>query len=60
PASPVAYAAATRVAGALFSGILGLVESGRGFDQLSLPRFASGSTPVSFSLPNPAGRHSHR
>lgn len=28
------------LAGALFSGILGLIERGRGFHQLSLPRFA--------------------
>ena len=37
---PLGFGALGFLAGALFSGILGLVERGRGFHQLSLPRFA--------------------
>lgn len=37
---PVGFGILGFLAGALFSGILGLVERGRGFHELSLPRFA--------------------
>lgn len=37
---PVGFGLLGFLAGALFSGILGLAEGGRGFHQLSLPRFA--------------------
>lgn len=37
---PLGFGLLGFLAGALFSGILGLVERGRGFHQLSLPRFA--------------------
>ena len=37
---PLGFGLLGFLAGALFSGILGLVERGRGFRQLSLPRFA--------------------
>jgi hypothetical protein len=37
---PIGFGVLGFLAGMLFSGILGLVERGRGFDQLSLPRFA--------------------
>jgi hypothetical protein len=38
---PLGFGLLGFIAGALFSGILGLVERGRGFHQLSLPRFAA-------------------
>ena len=37
---PLGFGVLGFLAGALFSGILGLIEGGRGFHQLSLPRFA--------------------
>lgn len=37
---PIGFGVLGFLAGALFSGILGLIERGRGFHQLSLPRFA--------------------
>lgn len=37
---PLGFGLLGFLAGVLFSGILGLVESGRGFHQLSMPRFA--------------------
>jgi hypothetical protein len=38
------------VAGVVFSGVLGLVEGRRRFDQMSLPRFAAWGTAVGFLL----------
>lgn len=38
---PFMFAAAGFVAGLIFSGVLGLVEGRRRFDQMSLPRFAA-------------------
>lgn len=37
---PIGFGALGFLAGALFSGILGLIERGRGFHQLSMARFA--------------------
>jgi len=37
---PIAFALVGFMAGAAFSGVLAIVEGRRGFDQLSLPRFA--------------------
>jgi hypothetical protein len=38
---PIMFAAAGFVAGLIFSGVLGLVDGRRRFDQMSLPRFAA-------------------
>jgi hypothetical protein len=38
---PLMFAASGFVAGVIFSGVLGLVEGRRRFDQMSLPRFAA-------------------
>jgi hypothetical protein len=47
---PFMFAAAGLVAGAVFSGVLGLVEGRRRFDQMSLRRFAAWGAAVGFVL----------
>jgi len=47
---PIMLGALGFVAGLLFSGVLRLVEGGRRFDQMSLPRFAAGGAAVGFVL----------
>ena len=50
PPFPLMFGAFGFVAGVLFSGVLGLVESRRRFDQMSLPRFAAWGMAVGFLL----------
>ena len=47
---PFMFGAAGFVAGVVFSGVLGLVEGRRRFDQMSLPRFAAWGTAGGFVL----------
>jgi hypothetical protein len=47
---PLMFSAFGFVAGVIFSGVLGLAESRRGFDQLSLPRFAAWGAAAGFLL----------
>lgn len=47
---PLMFSAFGFVAGVIFSGVLGLVESRRRFDQMSLPRFAAWGAAAGFSL----------
>ncbi|MFL5619480.1 MAG: hypothetical protein ACJ79A_13915 [Gemmatimonadaceae bacterium] len=47
---PFMFGAAGFVAGVLFSGVLGLAEGRRRFDQMSLPRFAAWGAAVGFLL----------
>src|SRR5262245_46169741 len=47
---PLMLGAAGFVAGVIFSGVLGLVEGRRRFDQLSLPRFAAWGAAGGFLL----------
>ena len=47
---PIMLGAFGFVAGVIFSGVLGLVERRRRFDQLSLPRFAAWGAVVGFAL----------
>ncbi|MBV9879970.1 MAG: hypothetical protein JO180_05705 [Gemmatirosa sp.] len=47
---PFMFAAAGFVAGAVFSGVLGVVDGGRRFDQMSLRRFAAWGAAVGFLL----------
>ena len=47
---PIMFGAAGFVAGVIFSGVLGLVEGHRRFDQMSLPRFAAWGATGGFLL----------
>jgi len=47
---PLMFGAAGFVAGVIFSGVLGLVEGRRRFDQMSLPRFAAWGAAGGFLL----------
>jgi hypothetical protein len=47
---PLMFGAVGFVAGVLFSGVLGLAEGRRRFDQMSLPRFAAWGAAVGFVL----------
>jgi hypothetical protein len=47
---PIMFSAAGFVAGLIFSGVLGLVEGRRRFDQMSLPRFAAWGAAGGFLL----------
>ena len=47
---PLMFSAFGFVAGAIFSGVLGLVEGRRRFDQMSLPRFAAWGAAAGFLL----------
>jgi len=47
---PIMFAAAGFVAGLIFSGVLGLVEGRRRFDEMSLPRFAAWGAAGGFLL----------
>lgn len=47
---PLMFSAFGFVAGVIFSGVLGLVESRRRFDQMSLPRFAAWGAAAGFLL----------
>lgn len=47
---PIMFGAAGFVAGVLFSGVLGLAEGRRRFDQMSLPRFAAWGAAAGFLL----------
>ena len=47
---PLMFAAAGFVAGAVFSGVLGIVEGRRRFEQMSLRRFAAWGAAVGFVL----------
>ena len=47
---PLMFGAAGFVAGLIFSGVLGLVEGRRRFDQMSLPRFAAWGAAGGFLL----------
>ncbi len=50
PPFPLMLGAFGFVAGVVFSGVLGLVEGRRRFNQMSLPRFAAWGTAVGFLL----------
>jgi hypothetical protein len=47
---PIMFAAAGFIAGLIFSGLLGLVDGRRRFDQMSLPRFAAWGAAGGFLL----------
>jgi len=47
---PLGFGMLAFFAGVLFSGVLGMVERHRGFDQMSLPRFAAWGTVGGFML----------